>query len=63
MPSEFELFLGKPITYWLELNRKMEDLQLDKLIMEMATLRAKVSFYESRINEMEKFMRIKLEVK
>jgi hypothetical protein len=56
-------FLGKDPRYWAELQAKAEDLNCDKLIEEIATLRAKTSFYEARINELSQFMSLKLEVK
>lgn len=51
------LFLGKPPAYWLELEKQAKALHYDRLIAEIALLRAKVSFYESRIEEMSKFGR------
>jgi hypothetical protein len=49
------LFLGEPVDYWMELQRHAEDLQVTKLLAEIASLRARVSFYEARIAEMERF--------
>jgi hypothetical protein len=56
-------FLGRPYSYWIELGKQAEDMNVVRLISEMATLRAKVNYYESRIDELSKFMAIKLEVK
>jgi len=52
-----DTFLGHPIRYWMELGRRVDELPFDaaKLLKEIAELRAKVSFYESRITEMEEF--------
>ena len=50
---------GKPIAYWCELERlgkKAADLNAEHLILEIADLRAKVNFYESRIKEMNVIM-------
>ena len=52
-------YYGKPIAYWLELERlgkKAADLNAEHLIREIADLRAKVNFYESRIREMNVIM-------
>ena len=49
------IFLGQPVKYWVELQSKAEELGAVNWLREIATLRAKVSFYESRINEMISF--------
>lgn len=56
-------FLGQPIRYWLELKRIHEEKNDEHLIREIADLRSKVSFYESRISELSKFMKENLEVR
>lgn len=61
------LFLGQSTEYWIELQRQVEEngpaaFSKERLIAEMAALRAKVSFYESRISELNQFMSSKLEV-
>ena len=48
-------FLGHDTNYWLELEEQAQKLAVVKWIEEVAKLRAKVSFYESRILEMEEF--------
>jgi len=58
MPNGEMLFLGKPVSYWEELDRQAQPLNCDRLIHEIAELRAKVSFYESRITEMSNFKRL-----
>ena len=50
--------LGEPIEYWIKLK---EDLRkagpsAERFFKETLTLRAKISFYESRIKEMVKMM-------
>lgn len=57
------IYLGKPAEYWLELQKQADLIGVSHLISELATLRAKLSFYEARINEMNSFMQLKLEVK
>lgn len=49
--------MGHEHGYWLELQRKAETLNAVHLLEEIATLRSKVSFYESRIKEMEVIMK------
>lgn len=46
------MFMGKPMSYWIELNTQAELKGVDGYIQENALLRAKVSFYESRIEQM-----------
>lgn len=48
-------FLGHTIEYWIELDKKAEDLGVVNWLAEIAELRGKVSYYESRIEEMNKF--------
>lgn len=52
-------FLGHTIKYWLELEKKARQLNAVKLLEEIAELRGKVSFYESRLDEMDKFRKLK----
>ena len=54
----FDTFLGHTVKYWLELEKKARKLDVVKLIEEIAELRGKVSFYESRIDEMNVFRKI-----
>ena len=48
-------FFGKPFDYWLELERQAKNLNATKLLDELAYMRARVSFYEERIDDMSKF--------
>jgi hypothetical protein len=57
------LFLGKPIDYWFEVDKDLKDRGVQELVSEIATLRAKISYYESRISQLHDFMKINLEVK
>ena len=51
-------FLGHPVEYWIALQSKAETLDVVKLIEEIATLRSKVSFYESRFSEIQQFKKM-----
>lgn len=55
MNKDETLFLGEKIPYWVELKAKAEKLDVCNYIKEIAELRAKVSFYESRIDEITTF--------
>lgn len=46
------LFLGHEAKYWLELEKKAEKLDVIDFIAEIAKLRGKIDFYESRIKQM-----------
>jgi len=55
-----DLFLGNPMNYWIELQRRVElgaadALEKKVLIQEIADLRGKVSFYESRIDQINNY--------
>ena len=62
MDEMYSTFLGHPFSYWLTLQRMIEEkgLEYDKLITEICQLRYKVSFYESRLQEMNKVKDIKI---
>lgn len=45
-------FLGKPASYWSELNRQPKQLCVEDLIAEIGKLRAKVAGYEFHIERM-----------
>lgn len=60
-------FFGKPISYWVEVQKQILNLNLEdqifenakirsEYIEEIANLRRKVSFYESRIKDMNRIM-------
>ena len=51
------LYLGQEANYWLELESKAKVLDITNWLEEIADLRGKVSFYESRIIELNKFMK------
>lgn len=54
-------FFGHPVKYWLELEGPVRDMNLEGMVEEIANLRGKVSFYESRIIELNKFMEFRKE--
>ena len=49
------MFLGKPIAYWIELQKQAMVLNVDHLIDENYRLRAKVSKYEETIDQLVQF--------
>jgi hypothetical protein len=53
-------FLGKPVDYWIDLKAKADSLDdkniVEDLLKEVRELRGKVSFYESRIQQMAGLM-------
>ena len=51
MSEDFK-FLGHSAGYWIELEKKAEILDVADFIQEIADLRGKVNFYESRIRQM-----------
>ena len=52
-----DLYLGEPAEFWLELRRQADVGDTLALIREVASLRARCSFYESRIAQMDQFRR------
>jgi hypothetical protein len=50
-----EEYLGHNINYWIELQRKAAHLDVVDWLQEIGNLRAKVSFYESRIKQLHDF--------
>lgn len=53
-------YLGRPMKYWAELQQRFEGqsgLEAAELLLEVAELRGKVSFYESRIKQMAEVMK------
>lgn len=63
MEMDKDKYLEHPPEYWLALQQRAENLQADTLISEIAILRAKISYYESRIHELNNFMCSRLEIK
>jgi hypothetical protein len=64
------MLMGKPLDYWIDLQTQVECLDMDKQMArnleqkkEIYRLRAKVSYYESKIQDINNFMKLNLEVK
>jgi len=55
--------MGENVSYWMEAKRQIETIEADHLFREIAKLRAKVSFYENRLKELNDFMAANLEIK
>lgn len=47
-----DMFLGHTVAYWMDLNKRPRELAVEDLIEEIVKLRGKISFYESRISDM-----------
>lgn len=56
MLGGIDLFLGHPMNYWLELEKWAKLNNASDLIQEIADLRGKIGFYESRIKQLNEFM-------
>lgn len=52
-----ETYLGHDAKYWLELEKKARELNVVDFIEEIVSLRGKVNFYESRIEQLANFMK------
>lgn len=60
---ETYIYMGHDGKYWSELQKHVElmgGIKVEKLINDNAKLRAKVSFYESRIEDMVSFGQLKI---
>jgi len=55
-----DLILGHSFEYWMTLQQRAEELKVVDLIEEIAKLRGKLQFYESRIEQMESLRKIDL---
>lgn len=49
------MFLGEDVNFWHALKSRAENLGVVGLIREIAFLRAKVSFYEDRVHQINVF--------
>lgn len=58
METSETLFMGKPFNYWVELERKVTGGEVEKqeLLLEIAKIRGKLDFYESRIKQLAAMM-------
>ena len=57
-PDEIEFF-GHTTSYWLELQRRAAELDITDWIEEVVELRGRVAFYESRLDQIERFRKSK----
>ncbi len=55
MSNSEALFLGESISYWLELQRKAQDLGVENLMRELVRANAKVRYYEEHLKAMNAF--------
>ena len=55
--KEVVMLLGEPIDFWIEL-RDSKDMNEIDLIKENSELRAKVSYYESYLDKINKFRNV-----
>ena len=58
-----DTFLGESIQYWIDLKQRVDKERLAPDLREISELRAKVSFYESRIQDMNRFLQATKEIK
>lgn len=56
-------FLGHEIKYWLELQKMAEEINATDFIQEIVELKGKISFYESRIEQMSHLLPQKAAIK
>lgn len=50
---ETEKYMGHPMNYWIELEKQAQKLNVMDFIQEIADLRARLSFYDSRLNQIQ----------
>ena len=58
-----DTLFGEDINFWIELRNQAMKKDIVDLIREIANLRAKVSFYESRIQQLGDFMESRKEIR
>ena len=57
MTTSISMFLGESVDFWVALKARADDLNVSSLVRDIATLHAKVGYYEQRLDEMAKFRR------
>ena len=50
-----DTFLGEPVSFWVELKKRADKLEVNDLLRDLAELSARVHFYEMHIDRMEQF--------
>ena len=58
--EDLSKFMGYSVDYWLELQKHAKEMKTVELIEEIAKLRGKLHFYESRIQQMETMRKMEL---
>ena len=48
-------FLGEHFSYWVELQKRVNELSVNHLLRDLADLSAKVNYYETQIDRMASF--------
>jgi len=51
-----EIFLGKPISYWIEMKQGLQEKDPNEYLDEIVRLRGLISYYESKIKQLSEFM-------
>jgi len=51
-----EIFLGKPISYWIEMKQELQEKDPNEYLDEIVRLRGLISYYESKIKQLSEFM-------
>ena len=52
-----DTFLGEKVGFWIALKERINKIDATDMMREIVSLRARVSFYESRFDETQKFQR------
>ena len=47
--------LGRPLSYWIEVQHRIDDLGVDHLLRDLAVLSAKVRYYEEMLDRVAAF--------
>lgn len=51
-PRPMGHWMGHPMSYWMELEKRAQELNVAHLVEELAIAYGKIGFYEKRIKEM-----------
>lgn len=66
MSDDVYLFAGKPAAYWIEMERRVKhelSFKAENLIVEIGRLRGRLSFLESRIEQINDFLKTEPTIK
>lgn len=50
-------FLGHPISYWIELNKRVKEIKAEDLLEEVVTLKGKLAFVEDRLEQINTILK------